>query len=186
RDRGAPRRARLPGRRAARGRGRRRRHARQPARGRGHRALRRLARAHGRQPHRPRPGHINVFGSEALRRRYLPRMGRGEWLGAWCLTEPGSGSYAAELRTRAVRDGDSWVLNGAKMFITQGTVAHVYVVMAATAPVHGQRGISTFVVEKGVAGLSNGRKIEKLGLRSSDTAEVILENVRVPAEHLIG
>ena len=131
-------------------------------------------------------GHINVFGSEALRRRYLPRMARGEWLGAWCLTEPGSGSDAAALRTRAVRDGDSWVLNGAKMFITQGTVGHVYVVMAATAPEQGQRGISAFVVEKGVAGLSNGRKIEKLGLRSSDTAEVILENVRVPAENLIG
>src|SRR5881628_1619568 len=131
-------------------------------------------------------GHINVFGSEALRRRYLPRMARGEWLGAWCLTEPGSGSDAAALRTRAVRDGDSWVLNGAKMFITQGTVGHVYVVMAATAPEHGQRGISAFVVEKGVAGLSNGRKIEKLGLRSSDTAEVILGNVRVPAEHLSG
>src|SRR6266705_933590 len=100
-------------------------------------------------------GHINVFGSEALRHRYLPRMARGEWLGAWCLTEPGSGSDAAALRTRAVRDGDSWVLNGAKMFITQGTVGHVYVVMAATAPEHGQRGISAFVVEKGTPGLGN-------------------------------
>src|SRR5439155_271163 len=71
-------------------------------------------------------GHINVFGSEALRRRYLPRMARGEWLGAWCLTEPGSGSDAAALRTRAARDGDSWVLNGTKMLITQGTVGHAY------------------------------------------------------------
>ncbi len=131
-------------------------------------------------------GHINVFGSEALRRRYLPRMARGEWLGAWCLTEPGSGSDAAALRTRAVRDGDSWVLSGSKMFITQGTVGHVYVVMASTAPEQGPRGVSAFVVEKGTPGLANGRKIEKLGLRSSDTAEVIFENVRVPAANLIG
>jgi alkylation response protein AidB-like acyl-CoA dehydrogenase len=131
-------------------------------------------------------GHLNLFASDALRRRYLPRMARGEWLGAWCLTEPGSGSDAAALRTRAVRDGDSWVLTGTKMFITQGSVGHVYVVLASTAPELGQRGISAFVVERGTPGLSNGREIEKLGLRSSDTAEVILDHVRVPAENLIG
>ena len=131
-------------------------------------------------------GHINLFASDALRRRVLPRMARGEWLGAWCLTEPGSGSDASALRTRAVRDGDGWVLNGAKMFITQGSVGQVYVVLASTAPEQAQRGISAFVVERGTPGLSNGRHIEKLGLRSSDTAEVILENVRVPADHLIG
>jgi alkylation response protein AidB-like acyl-CoA dehydrogenase len=131
-------------------------------------------------------GHVDLFASDALRRRVLPRMARGEWLGAWCLTEPGSGSDASALRTRAVRDGDSWVLNGSKMFITQGSVGHVYVVLASTAPDRAQRGISAFVVERGTPGLSNGRKIEKLGLRSSDTAEVILENVRVPAENLIG
>ena len=131
-------------------------------------------------------GHINVFGSDALRRRLLPRMARGEWLGAWCLTEPGSGSDAAALRTRAVRDGDGWVLDGTKMFITQGSVAHVYVVLASTDPALGRRGISAFVVERGTPGLGNGRKIEKLGLRSSDTAEVILDHVRVPADHLIG
>jgi alkylation response protein AidB-like acyl-CoA dehydrogenase len=78
-------------------------------------------------------GHINLFASDALRRRVLPRMARGEWLGAWCLTEPGSGSDAAALRTRAVRDGDGWVLNGSKMFITQGSVGHVYVVLAAAS-----------------------------------------------------
>ncbi len=131
-------------------------------------------------------GHINLFGSEALRRRYLPRMARGEWLGAWCLTEPGSGSDAAGLRTRAVREGDSWLLSGSKMFITQGSVGHVYVVLAASAPDLGKRGISAFVVERGTPGLGTGRTIEKLGLRSSDTAEVILDNVRVPAENLIG
>ena len=131
-------------------------------------------------------GHINAYASEAVRQRFLPRMARGEWLGAWCLTEPGSGSDAAALRTRAVRDGDGWVLNGSKMFITQGSVGDVYVVLASTSPELGRRGISAFVVERGTPGLGNGRKIEKLGLRASDTAEVILENVRVPAEHLIG
>ena len=131
-------------------------------------------------------GHINQFASEALRRRYLPRLARGEWLGAWCLTEPGSGSDAAGLRTRAVRDADGWCLSGTKMFITQGTVGHVYVVLASTAPDLGQRGISAFVVERGTPGLGTGRKIEKLGLRASDTAEVILDNVRVPPGQLIG
>ena len=131
-------------------------------------------------------GHLNAFASDALRRRFLPRMARGEWLGAWCLTEPGSGSDAAGLRTRAVRDGDEWVLTGSKMFITQGTVGHVYVVLASTAPDLAQRGISAFVVERGTPGLGTGRKIEKLGLRSSDTAEVVLDRVRVPADHLIG
>jgi alkylation response protein AidB-like acyl-CoA dehydrogenase len=131
-------------------------------------------------------GHINLFASDAIRKRYLPKLATGEWLGAWCLTEPGSGSDAGALRTRAVRDGDHWVIDGAKMFITQGTVAQVYVVLASTAPDKGTGGISAFVVERGMAGVSNGRKIDKLGLRSSDTAEVVLENVRIPAENLIG
>jgi alkylation response protein AidB-like acyl-CoA dehydrogenase len=131
-------------------------------------------------------GHLNLFASDALRRRYLPRMARGEWLGAWCLTEPGSGSDAAGLRTRAERDGEGWVLTGTKMFITQGTVGHVYVVLASTSPERGAKGISAFVVERGTPGLGTGRKIEKLGLRASDTAEVILDRVRVPAAHLIG
>jgi alkylation response protein AidB-like acyl-CoA dehydrogenase len=131
-------------------------------------------------------GHLNAFGSDALRHRFLPRMATGEWLGAWCLTEPGSGSDAAGLRTRAVRDGDEWVLDGTKMFITQGTVGHVYVVLASTAPEQGARGISAFVVERGTPGLGTGRRIEKLGLHASDTAEVVLDHVRIPADHLIG
>ena len=131
-------------------------------------------------------GHINLFAGDHLRRRYLPKLATGEWLGAWCLTEPGSGSDAGALRTRAVRDGDHWVLDGAKMFITQGSVAQVYVVLASTAPDKGTAGISAFVVERGTPGLANGRKIDKLGLRSSDTAEVVLDNVRIPADHLIG
>jgi alkylation response protein AidB-like acyl-CoA dehydrogenase len=131
-------------------------------------------------------GHINRFASDDLRHRLLPRMARGEWLGAWCLTEPGSGSDAGALRTRAVRDGDHWVLTGSKMFITQGTVGQVYVVLASTAPEDGTHGISAFVVERGTPGLGNGRKIDKLGLHASDTAEVVLEQVRVPAGNLIG
>src|SRR5438445_369666 len=131
-------------------------------------------------------GHIDLFASDTLRRRYLPRLARGEWLGAWCLTEPGSGSDAAGLRTRAVRDADGWLLSGTKMFITQGTVGHVFVVLASTAPELGQRGISAFVVERGTPGLGSGRKIEKLGLRASDTAEVILDNVRRPTGQLDG
>ncbi len=131
-------------------------------------------------------GHVNLFAADALRQRYLPRMATGEWLGAWCLTEPGSGSDAAGLRTRAVRDGDGWVLSGSKMFITQGSVAQVYVVLAATEPERGAKGISAFVVERGTAGLTTGRTIEKLGLHASDTAEVVLDRVRVPGDHLIG
>jgi alkylation response protein AidB-like acyl-CoA dehydrogenase len=131
-------------------------------------------------------GHINLFAGDHLRQRYLPKLATGEWLGAWCLTEPGSGSDAGALRTKAIRDGDHWVLDGAKMFITQGTVANVYVVLAATAADQGTAGISAFVVPRETAGLGNGRKIDKLGLRSSDTAEVVLDHVRIPADHLIG
>jgi alkylation response protein AidB-like acyl-CoA dehydrogenase len=131
-------------------------------------------------------GHINLFAGDHLRKRYLPKLATGEWLGAWCLTEPGSGSDAGGLRTRAVRDGDSWVIDGSKMFITQGTVADVYVVLASTDAAQGTQGISAFVVARGTPGLGNGRKIEKLGLRSSDTAEVVLEHVRIPADHLVG
>jgi alkylation response protein AidB-like acyl-CoA dehydrogenase len=130
--------------------------------------------------------HVFRFGSEAQRRRYVPDMVSGRKLGAWCLTEAGSGSDAAGLATRAVREGDDWVLTGSKMFITHGSIADMYVVMARSAPQDGRRGISAFIVEKGAAGLSTGRKIEKLGLRGSDTAEVILDRVRVPAENIIG
>ena len=131
-------------------------------------------------------GHIASFASEEHRIRYLPDMLAGKKLGAWCLTEPGSGSDAAAMMTRATRSGDEFTLNGSKMFITNGSVADVYVVMAITEPKAGRAGISAFVVGRGSAGLSNGRKIEKLGLHSSDTAEVIFDNVRVAAHNLIG
>ena len=131
-------------------------------------------------------GHLAMFASDAQRAAHLPAMLSGEKLGAWCLTEPGCGSDAAALQTRAVRQGDQYVINGAKMFITNGSAAGVYVVMARTDPKAGLSGISALIVERGTPGLSNGRKIEKLGMRASDTAEVIFDNVTVPRENLIG
>ncbi len=131
-------------------------------------------------------GHIVRAGSEAQKRRYLPRLASGEWLGAWCLTEPGSGSDAAALGTRAVRRGDRWVLDGTKAFVTQGSLAGVYVVMARTDPSSGPRGISAFVVERGTPGLRVGKHEDKLGMRSSDTAEVVLEGCAVPETQMLG
>jgi alkylation response protein AidB-like acyl-CoA dehydrogenase len=131
-------------------------------------------------------GHIGLFASEALKAQYLPDMLAAKKIGAWCLTEPESGSDAAAMRTKAVRAGDNYRIDGAKMFITNGGVADVYVVMAVTDGGAGRSGVSAFVVDRGTPGLSNGRKIEKLGLHSSDTAEVVFENVTVPAGNLIG
>lgn len=131
-------------------------------------------------------GHIAGFASDEHRDRYVPEMLQAKKLGAWCLTEPGSGSDAAAMTTRAARVGDNYVISGSKMFITNGSVGDVYVVMAMTAPEKGRAGASAFIVDRGTPGLSNGRRIEKLGLRASDTAEVIFDNVTVPARNLIG
>jgi alkylation response protein AidB-like acyl-CoA dehydrogenase len=131
-------------------------------------------------------GHIAKFASEQQRRRYLPDLIRARKLGAWCLTEPGGGSDAAGMKTRASRVGDNFVISGSKMFITNGTVGEVYVVTAVTDPTSRHGGVSAFIVERGTPGLSNGRKIQKLGLRASDTAEVIFDNVTVAADNLIG
>ncbi len=131
-------------------------------------------------------GHIAMFASEEQRAHYLPDMIPAKKLGAWCLTEPSSGSDAAAMKTRATRVGDNYTINGSKMFITNGSAAQVYVVMAVTDAGANRSGVSAFIVDRTTAGLSNGRKIEKLGLHSSDTAEVIFENVRVPASNLIG
>ena len=129
--------------------------------------------------------HILLFGNPEQKRRYLPRLARGQALGAWCLTEPHAGSDAAALRTRAERRGDRYVLNGTKAFVTQGSVAGVYVVLARTGE-EGPGGISAFVVERGAAGLRVGKKEDKLGLRASDTAEVVFEDVEVPEENRLG
>jgi alkylation response protein AidB-like acyl-CoA dehydrogenase len=131
-------------------------------------------------------GHIANFASDEIRDRHVPDMLAAKKLGAWCLTEPSSGSDAANMRTRAERVGDNYVINGNKMFITNGSVGDVYVVMAMTDGAKGRAGASAFVVERGTPGLGNGRRIEKLGLRASDTAEVTFDNVTVPARNLIG
>ena len=130
--------------------------------------------------------HIRVFGNDAQRARYLPKLATGEWLGGWGLTEPGSGSDAAAMKTTAVRRGDRWVLNGTKMFITQGTVGQVFVVLALTDPERRQKGITAFVVEKGAPGFSQRAIHGKLGMRSSDTGELILENVELPDSQRLG
>jgi alkylation response protein AidB-like acyl-CoA dehydrogenase len=131
-------------------------------------------------------GHILRFGTEAQRRRFLPPLARGESLAAWGLTEPGSGSDAASMQTTAVRRGDLWVLNGSKIFITQGTVGGSFVVLARTEPEAKQHGITAFVLEKGMKGFSQRSMHGKLGMRSSDTAELILEDVEVPDDRRVG
>ena len=130
--------------------------------------------------------HIALHASEAQKRKYLPDLATGKVLGAWGLTEPGSGSDAAALRTRATLAGDHWVLNGSKAFITNATVAKTAVVMARTESDPGAQGVSAFVLEKGMPGFTAGRPYRKLGLHASDTAELIFEEARVPAENLIG
>jgi len=131
-------------------------------------------------------GHIYAFGSEAQKKRYLPSLASGEKLGGWALTEPESGSDAAALKTTAVHRGNHWVLNGSKMFTTQGSTAGVYVMMASTEPKMGKDGISAFIVERSTPGLTVGKVENKLGVRASDTAGLLLENVRIPAKNLIG
>ena len=130
--------------------------------------------------------HIAMFGSEAQKQQYLLPLAKGETLAAWGLTEPGSGSDAAAMRTTAVRDDQCWVLNGSKMFITHGTSADTLVVMAVTDKSKGAKGISAFVLERGMGGLLAGKKEDKLGMRASETTEVILQQCRVSSGHLIG
>jgi alkylation response protein AidB-like acyl-CoA dehydrogenase len=131
-------------------------------------------------------GHLLRFGSEELKRRYLPDLAAGRKLAAWGLTEPGSGSDAAGLRTTAVRRGDRWILNGSKMFITQGTVGDVFIVLALTAPEKKGKGITAFLLEKGLPGFTQRAMHGKLGMRSSDTAELSFEDVAVPDEQRVG
>jgi alkylation response protein AidB-like acyl-CoA dehydrogenase len=132
-------------------------------------------------------GHLLSFGSEAQKKKYLPKAATGEWLAAWALTEPGSGSDSASMKTTARRDGDHWVLNGSKMFITQGTVGGFCVVLARTNPdVPKQKGITAFVVEHGTKGFNSSKHLEKLGCKSSDTAELTFEDVRIPDANRVG
>ena len=132
-------------------------------------------------------GHILAFGTEAQKQKYLTRACTGEWLAAWALTDPSSGSDAAGMRTKAVRDGNDWVINGSKMFITQGSVGGFCVVLARTNfETSPQRGITAFIVETKTPGYLASKKLKKLGCRSSDTVEITLENVRVPDSERLG
>jgi alkylation response protein AidB-like acyl-CoA dehydrogenase len=130
--------------------------------------------------------HIMLAGNDEQRKRWVTKLASGEWLGAWGLTEPGSGSDAAGARTSAVKRGDKWVLNGSKTFITNGAYADCAVVLAVTDKSQGTRGISGFVVEKGTRGFRPGKKENKLGLRASDTSELIFEECEIPEENLLG
>jgi alkylation response protein AidB-like acyl-CoA dehydrogenase len=130
--------------------------------------------------------HIFLFGNEQQRRKYLPRLASGEWLGAWALTESGSGSDASSARATAVRKGNAWVLNGNKTFITNGRYADLVVVIAITDKTKGARGLSAFLVEKGTPGFRPGKKENKLGLRASDTSELVFEDCEIPADNLLG
>ena len=130
--------------------------------------------------------HIFVAGTDQQRQKYIPKLSTGEWIGAWGLTEPGSGSDAGGARCSAVRRGDKWVLNGTKTFITNGHYADVMVVIAVTDKTAHTHGLSAFVVQKGTRGFRPGKKENKLGLRASDTSEMIFEDCEIPAENLLG
>ncbi|RLC60828.1 MAG: acyl-CoA dehydrogenase, partial [Chloroflexota bacterium] len=129
---------------------------------------------------------IYLFGTEEQKRKYLVPLARGEKIGAFGLTEPQAGSDAGATRTRAVRDGDEWVINGQKIFITNGSIADVVVITAKTDPEKGTRGISSFIIEKGTPGFQPGRDEKKMGLRGSVTSELFFEDCRIPAENLLG
>jgi alkylation response protein AidB-like acyl-CoA dehydrogenase len=130
--------------------------------------------------------HILMFGTEAQKRAFLVPLARGEKIGAWGLTESTSGSDAAGMRTSAVGADGGWILNGSKTFTTHGRVGHIMVTMAVTDAAAGAKGISAFIVEHGTPGMTPGRKEDKLGMRASDTSEVLFENLRIPADRLLG
>lgn len=131
-------------------------------------------------------GHIALAGSPGQKERYLTPLARGQKLGGWCLTEPGSGSDASGMKTTARREDEHWILNGSKIFITQGSVGDIYVVLAKTDPGKKAKGITAFIVEKDWEGVEPGGKMEKLGMNSSDTTEVHFEDVKVPDDNLLG
>jgi alkylation response protein AidB-like acyl-CoA dehydrogenase len=131
-------------------------------------------------------GHLLQFGNEAQKQRYLPRLATAEWIGAWGLTEPNTGSDAMNMKCVAQQDGGDWVINGTKCWITHGKSCDVAVVIARTGELRDSHGMSAFVVEKGTPGFSGGKKENKLGMRASETAEMIFDNCRIPAGNMLG
>ena len=130
--------------------------------------------------------HIYMFANEEQRHRWLPKLASGEWIGAWGLTEANTGSDAMRMTCTAVQDGDYWVINGTKNWITHGKSGHVAVVLARTGELLDSRGITTFVVERGTEGFSAGKKENKLGMRASETAEMVFDNCRVHKSQMLG
>ncbi len=131
-------------------------------------------------------GHILQFGNEEQKKKWLPKLASADWIGAWGLTEHNTGSDAGGMSTTAVKDGDEWILNGAKNFITHAISGDVAVVIVRTGEKGNTRGMTAFVVEKGTAGFTSGKKEDKLGMRASETAELIFDNCRVPEENILG
>lgn len=131
-------------------------------------------------------GHIYQFGNEEQKKKYLPKLARGEWIGAWGLTEANTGSDAANMKTVAKKEGGSWVINGSKTWITHGKSGNVAVIIARTGNKGDKKGYSAFIVEKGTPGIKAGRKENKLGMRASETTELLFEDCRIPDENRIG
>ena len=131
-------------------------------------------------------GHILQFANEEQKKKYLPKLATAEWIGAWGLTEPNTGSDAGNMKTVAVEDGDHYIINGAKNFITHGNSGDVAVVMTRTGEVGDSRAMTAFVVERGTSGFKEGRKENKLGMRASETTEMIFEDCRVPKDNILG
>lgn len=131
-------------------------------------------------------GHILQFANEEQKQKYLPKLATAEWIGAWGLTEPNTGSDAMNMKCVARKEGNEWVINGTKCWITHGKSGDVAVVIARTGEVRDSRGMSAFIVERGTPGFSGGKKENKLGMRASETAEMIFDNCRIPAENLLG
>lgn len=129
---------------------------------------------------------IYMFGTEAQKKKYLPKLAKGEYIGCWALTEPGTGSDAAAQKTTAKKDGDHWVLNGTKQFITNATDADMAIIMAMTEPEAGRKGISAFIVDKGTPGFYVSKVEKKLGMRGSPTASLTMEDCKIPLENIIG
>lgn len=130
--------------------------------------------------------HILKFGNEEQKKKWLPKLASGEWIGAWGLTEPNTGSDAMRMKCTAVEDGDYWVINGAKNFITHGRTGDIIVVIARTGELLDSHGMTAFAVERGTLGFSGGKKEDKLGMRASETAEVIFDNCRVHKSNVLG
>ncbi|MFT7589815.1 MAG: alkylation response protein AidB-like acyl-CoA dehydrogenase [Limisphaerales bacterium] len=131
-------------------------------------------------------GHIMYFGNEEQKKRWLPKLASGQWIGSWGLTEPGTGSDAMNMQCVAHKDGNEWVLNGTKCWITHGISSNVTVVLARTGEPRDSRGITAFVVERGTKGFEAGKKENKLGMRASETAEMIFNDCRIPEENMLG